>query len=283
VTHRPRASPLHAARAVAGLVWCLAVSGAALAFDHPVVLVSLLGVVLAAASAARVGPEVRRIMLIGLPFALLYGALNPLVSRSGVTVLLRGGEVPVIGQLDITLEATAYGGILFLRGLILMGAFALHSAAVDPDDLLRAFRRTSFRGALTAALATRMVPVLARDARRMADAQRMRPGPPPSRVALVRAVATGALDRAADVAATLEVRGYGSIRKPPASRRPWSRHDIAFVASAAALVAVSIAGADPFQAYPRLHAPLDTGVWLTAGVLVACALAPFADRRGIAR
>jgi energy-coupling factor transport system permease protein len=281
VTHRRRASPLHAARAVAGLAWCLAVSGAALAFDHPVILLVLLAVVLAAASAARVGPEVRRIMLIGLPFALLYGALNPLVSRSGVTVLLRGGEVPVFGQLDVTLEATAYGGILFLRGLILIGAFALHSAAVDPDDLLRSFRRTSFRGALTAALATRMVPVLARDARRMADAQRLRPGPTPSRVALVRAVATGALDRAADVAATLEVRGYGSVRRPPAARRPWSRHDIAFVAAAAALVAVAIAGADPFEAYPRLSAPLGADVWVTAAALAVCALAPFADRRGI--
>ena len=78
----------------------------------------------------------------------------------------------------MTLEATVYGGILGLRALIVIACFALHSAAVDPDELLRAFRRFSFRSALTAALATRMVPVLARDARRFRDAQRCRPGAP---------------------------------------------------------------------------------------------------------
>ena len=36
--------------------------------------------------------------------------------------------------------------------------------------------RLSFRSALTAALATRMIPVLTRDARRMEDARRCRPG-----------------------------------------------------------------------------------------------------------
>ena len=61
---------------------------------------------------------------------------------------------------------------------------ALYTAAVDPDEVLRLFRRVSFRSALTATLATRMVPVLARDARRFADAQRCRPGRPPSRLAL---------------------------------------------------------------------------------------------------
>jgi len=62
------------------------------------------------------------------------------------------------------LEATAYGGVLALRAVALVLAGALYAAAVDPDEVLRLFRRVSFRSALTAALATRMVPVLARDA-----------------------------------------------------------------------------------------------------------------------
>ena len=125
----------------------------------------------------------------------------------------------------------------------MIACFALHSAAVDPDELLRAFRRLSFRSALTAALATRMVPVLARDARRFRDAQRCRPGPPASRLALARAVTAGALDRAVDVAATLEVRGYGGSGRPARRVRPWSRHDLAFAVSAAALVALGAAAA----------------------------------------
>jgi energy-coupling factor transport system permease protein len=195
--------------------------------------------------------------------------------------------VPVLGTLDVTAEATIYGGILGLRALVVIGCFALHSAAVDPDELLRAFRRLSFRSALTAALATRMVPVLARDARRLRDAQRCRPGRPASRLAIMRAVTAGALDRAVDVAATLEVRGYGGGRRPPRAARPWSRHDLAFGASTVALAALGLAAAvlgwEPFEAYPRTVAPVGAGVLALAGGVLACAGLPFLDRRGVGR
>jgi energy-coupling factor transport system permease protein len=221
-----------------------------------------------------------------LPFALVVGLVNPLVVRDGLTVIARLGTVPVFGQLDITAEATAYGGVLALRALVVIGCFALHSAAVDPDDLLRAFRRISFRSALTAALATRLVPVLGRDARRLSDAQRCLAGEPAPRRAIVRAVAAGALDRAVDVAATLEVRGYGAARRPPrGGARPWSRHDLAFAASAAGLVVVGIAahiaGAEAFEAYPSFEAPMGAQQLGLGAVLAACVLLPFADRRGI--
>jgi energy-coupling factor transport system permease protein len=202
-------------------------------------------------------------------------------------VIARLGTVPVFGQLDITAEATAYGGVLALRALVVIACFALHSAAVDPDDLLRAFRRISFRSALTAALATRLVPVLARDARRLDDAQRCLAGERAPRRAIVRAVAAGALDRAVDVATTLEVRGYGTARRPPrGGGRPWSRHDLAFAASAAGLVAVGIgahvAGTEAFASYPTFVAPAGPAQIALCAVLAVCALLPFADRRGIA-
>ena len=57
-----------------------------------------------------------------------------------------------------------------------------------------------------------------RDSRRLADAQRCRPGRPPGGMALMRATTSGVLDRALDVAAALEVRGYGS-RGVRAARR----------------------------------------------------------------
>jgi len=66
---------------------------------------------------------------------------------------------------------------------------------------------------LTATIATRMVPLLALDARRIGEAQRCRPNPG-GRLAVMRAITANALDRSLDVAATLEVRGYGSARRP---------------------------------------------------------------------
>jgi energy-coupling factor transport system permease protein len=288
VTYARRASPLHATRAAVASAWCIVLAIVALSFDHPLVLGALLATVVAAAGAARVGRRVAVSLLVALPFAVVIGLVNPLVVREGLTVIARLGTVPVFGALDVTAEATAYGGVLALRALVIIGCFALHSAAVDPDDLLRAFRRVSFRSALTAALATRLVPVLARDARRLHDAQRCLAGEPAPRRAVFRAVASGALDRAVDVAATLEVRGYGAARRPPREGgRPWSRHDLAFAASAVALamlgVAAAVEGWAEFSAYPRFDAPVGAGVLLLCVALAVCTLAPFADRRGVDR
>ena len=65
---------------------------------------------------------------------------------------------------DITLEALIYGGVAGMRVLVVALAFALYSAAVDPDEVLRTFRRLSLRSSLTASLATRLVPLVGRDA-----------------------------------------------------------------------------------------------------------------------
>ncbi len=287
MTYRRRASPLHAARAGVASLFCIVLAGVALSFEHPLLLGAVLLAVLGAAVGARVGDVVARALMWGLPFALLIAAVNAFVVRDGLTVIARLGELPPLGEVDVTLEATLYGGILGLRALIVIACFALHSAAVDPDELLRAFRRFSFRSALTAALATRMVPVLARDARRFRDAQRCRPGEPASKLALARAVTSGALDRAVDVAATLEVRGYGGSARPARRRRPWSRHDVAFAASTLVLAALGVAAAvggwEAFSAYPQLVAPLDGADLGLAAALIAVALLPFADRRGIGR
>jgi energy-coupling factor transport system permease protein len=287
MTYRRRASALHAARAACGMAYCAALAACALAFEHPLVLAGVAFAALAAAWAAGVGREVARTARFTLPLALLVALVNPFVVRDGLTVFARLGSIPVLGEVDLTVEAVVYGLVLGARVVVVVLCCALFSAAVDPDEVLRLFRRVSFRSALTAALATRLVPVLARDARRMADAHATRPRGAPGRVAVLRAVATGALDRALDVAATLEVRGYaGRAPARGAVARP-GRHDLAFGAAAAALaallVAAKVGGAGAFRAYPALAVPVGTTELVLAGAIVVVALVPFLDRRGIER
>jgi energy-coupling factor transport system permease protein len=284
--YRRRASPLHVARAAAGGGYCAALAACALAFQHPLAVGAVAVAALAAAAGARVLRDVARSACFTVPLAVLVALVNALVVRDGLTVIARLGELGPFGQVDLTLEALVYGLVLGARVVVIVLCFALLTAAVDPDEVLRLFRRVSFRSALTAALATRLVPVLARDARRMADARACRPHPGP-RVAVLRAVATSALDRAVDVAATLEVRGYGAARAARPLRSPWSRHDVAFAAAAAALVALAVvarvAGVASFAAYPALEASLGAPELALAAGIVAVALLPFADRRGIER
>jgi len=288
MTYRRLASPLHAARAAAGALFCMALAAGAL-LEHPLLLGAVAAAVVVTAAGAGVLPDVARTARYAVPFALLFALINPFVVREGLTVFARLGEIPPFGQVDLTVEALIYGAILGARIVVVTLAFALFTACVDPDELLRVFRRISFRSALTAALATRLVPVLARDAQRLGMARKCRADGggegAAAKVAVLRAVATGALDRAVDVAATLEVRGYGATHRGRQSRRPWSRHDLAFGAAALSLVALfagaAVADIGRFEAYPLLEAPVGAAeVALAAGIVLVSAL-PFLDRRGI--
>ncbi len=287
--YRRRASPLHAARAAAAMAWCAALAVAALIESNPIVLGGVALAVVAAAVLAGVGHELRRSLIWSVPLWFTIAAINALVSHNGLTVIWRFGDLPVLGQTNITLEATVWGAMLGLRAVVLVLIGTLYSVAVDPDQVLRLFRRLSFSSALSATIATRMVPVLVRDSRRLVEAQRCRPGDPPGRAQLLRASTAGVLDRALDIAATLEVRGYGAARQRargrPHPHGPRSRHDLGFLASAGVVLGLAVlarvTGWAAFNAYPSLRAPAGARTLGLAVVLLAAALAPFLDRRGI--
>ena len=286
MSYQPRASPLHAARAAAASAFCAALVLAVLLTHNPLLLAALALAVALAALGARVAPRVARSLYLSLPMALVVALVNALVSRNGLTVLARFGDWGPFGQVDPTLEALVYGAIFGAQLALTVAICALWSAAVDPDELLRSLRRVSFRSALTATLATRMVPLLAYDAQRIGEAQRTLCRPAP-RAAIVRAVTTNALDRALDIAATLEVRGYGTAGAPRRARVTRSRHDLAFTAAATSIAALAILtdalNLAPFDAYPTLHGPLSTSQLAIGAGLILLAAAPFAARRGTGR
>jgi energy-coupling factor transport system permease protein len=287
--YRRIASPLHATHATVGAAWALALTVATLVLFHPLLLLALLAAVLAAAFGAGVGPRLTRSLRTAVIVALPIVVVNVLVTRDGLTVFARLGDLGPFGQGDLTVEALVYGAVIALKVTLLILITTLAGLAIDPDEMLRLFRRLSFRSALTASLATRMLPVLAADSQRLAEAQRTRPQGAPSgargRVALLAAVIGGSLDRAMDVAATLEVRGFATARRASRVRRPWSRHEIAFAISAAAILALALAGAlagaGSFTAYPEIHMHVDGTTLVLAAALIAAALLPFCDRRGV--
>jgi energy-coupling factor transport system permease protein len=286
---RPAASPLHSARAGVTSLYCAALALVPVLFEHPIVLAGALVAVIAAGLAAGVGSEIARGARIAITIGLMIALLNPLLTTEGVTLIVRGESIFGHRVGDITLEAVVYGAAFGLRAAVLIMVFALYSAVVDPDQMLRIFRRFGYRSALTASLATRLVPLLARDASRMNDAARCRPQPP-GRAARAKAAMSGTLDRSVDVAAALEVRGYGDARRPRHVHAQWSRHDVRVLAAACAIAAltvfVGLAGGGGFEAYPRIA--LDSGplfVSLAVGV-VAFALSPWVGasaRLGVAR
>ncbi len=290
LSYRPSASPLHAARATAGACWALSLTVAVVLIDHPLILAAIGAAGLLAAFAAGVGRQVARTLRLALAIGIPIVLINVLVSRQGLTVFARLGDLGPFGQGDLTLEALVYGTVIALKVSIVILICALASLAVDPDELLGACRRISFRSALTASLTLRMVPLLAADSQRLAEAQQTRPdaqetGSLRRRALLLAASVGGALDRSLDVAATLELRGFAGATRVRRRRAPLSRHDLAFAASAGCMLAIAIAAcfgaAARFDAYPMLRMSVSTATVGLCVAILAATLAPFISRRGI--
>ncbi len=267
--YRRLSSPLHAARAGVGAMWALALTAATLMMFHPLVLLALTLAVIGAGYGAGVGRQLARTLRTAAIVVVPIVAINVLVSRDGLTVFARLGDLGPFGQGDLTVEAAVYGAVIGLKVTLLILVTTLASLAVDPDELLRVFRRLSFRSALTASLSTRMIPLLAADSERLAEAQRTRPAGAPTgpraRVALLGAVVGGSLDRAMDVAATLELRGFAagrleiarsSIGRPLTRRSLASRLPRARGAASPSVARFSGAGAGAGQStFPRASRP----------------------------
>src|SRR5208283_5660256 len=104
--------------------------------------------VLGAAMGAGVGRRLLRTLRTAAFVAVPIVLINVLVSREGLTVFARLGDLGPFGQGDLTVEALVYGVVIALRVTLLILVTTLAGLAVDPDEMLRVFRRLSFRSAL---------------------------------------------------------------------------------------------------------------------------------------
>ena len=124
----------------------------------------------------------------GLSLGVFIVIVNGLVAQRGETIIIYGLWLPLLGHTDVSAEALAEGGVLALRILVVLMAFSVHAACVDPDRVLRLLRPVARRSALTATLIARLVPLAAADHARLGEAAALR-GPaaaPVGRAAMAR-------------------------------------------------------------------------------------------------
>jgi len=167
--------------------------------------------------------------------------LSPLLQSTGWHELWVGPSVPVLGQLDVTREELRVAGLNALRLAAVGLAFAAYALLLDHDRLIAA--ATARRSVLAAALATRLVPTLERDARGLVEALRGRGIPPrglQGHAALLSPLLAGSLERGLSLAEAMEARGFGRPGRTRLPAAPWRRADVACVAAAVACV---VAGA----------------------------------------
>ena len=211
--YTPRPGPLQAASPGAAVAYLGSLVAVAFLYSSPIVLVAV-GV---AAVTAGVLAGARRAVRAALWMGLTLGAPDRRRQRDR-RQQRRDGDRPARGLADLRPGRRHRRGDRRRRRsspcarVVVLVAFAVYSACVDPDRVLRALRPLAGRSALTATLVSRLVPVAAADAARLRDAAQLRGRRPPPRsgkAQLARRLLAGSLDRAVDVAATLELRGYG--------------------------------------------------------------------------
>jgi len=268
-----------------GFIATLAVAG--LALSNPLQVAFLLAVTLLAlwtSGALRAAlPYLRVALYVGAFLALL----NPVFSQGGLDVLWEATLGPL--TVKITVQGIVFGVVSALRLAVVTLAFALFTLVIDPDEQLGLLSRLSFRSGLVLSLAARLFPVFSRDAARLSDAQRSRGveldrgrrrDRAAARVPLLSALLTRSLERAVDVAASMEARAYGSGRRTRwTRRRRWGAADVvtatAALAAAAALVGGLVAGAFAYGFFPLLDDPwamLASAWWIVLAPALAVPL-----------
>jgi energy-coupling factor transport system permease protein len=280
--YTPRGGPLDDADALAATVFLGSFAFVAFAYSNPIVLGGAAVAVTVAGLAAGANRALAVAVRWGLWLGLVFVVVNAITAQRGDTILFRGFDAPVLGQIDVSGEALVEGGVLALRVVVVLMAFAVQSASVDPNRLLRLLRPVARHSALTATLITRMVPLAAADHARLREAAALR-GPaaaPVGRAVMARRLVAGSLDRAIDVAATLELRGYahGAPRSAGTVRR--SRYSWRFLTTGLAVIALAVvtrvAGIGGFDPYPLVSIDADAATWALALALPTLAALPFA-------
>jgi energy-coupling factor transport system permease protein len=224
-------------RPAAALALLAALAAAALLAQH---LVAVAGVaVLLFAVCLRAPAERRRFYLLG---TLVSGGalfvLTPFIETIGSHPIWSGPILPVLGQLDVTHEELTSAGVNALRLVAVGLAFAAYALLLDHDGLLQAVRF-----ARPAALATRLMPTLERDAAGFLEALQGRGievSGVRSRAVLLSPLLASALERGLNLAEAMEARGYGRAGRTSLPRPQWRLRDSALIALAAAIVTAGV-------------------------------------------
>ncbi len=142
--------------------------------DHPLYLIGAFLIIIPALAEAGALAKGERLLRFGIWATLLIMIINPLVIHAGQTILWSGPVLPVLGRMEISMEAVCYGAVMGVRLMALLLVFCLYNEIVDPDRLLGHMARYAFKSGLMISMATRLFPSVIRDLATAREAQQLR-------------------------------------------------------------------------------------------------------------
>jgi energy-coupling factor transport system permease protein len=208
------------------LLWLIAGAVPAFVLRNPLYLALVLGAVWIVYSslgrATPMGSSWGSFVKIGLVLLAIAIPFNALSVHTGQVVLVRLPESwPIVGG-PVTLEAIIAGAVNGLALLTLLVVFAAFNAVVDHYQLLRATPAFLFQAGVVVSIAITFVPQMVLSAKEIRQAQRIRGhrfrGVRDLLPLVIPLLANG-LERAIQLAETMEARGFGSAVEPLSRRQ----------------------------------------------------------------
>ena len=265
--------------------------------DHPLYLIGAFLITILALAEAGALAKGERLLRFGIWATLLIMIINPLVIHAGQTILWSGPVLPVLGRMEISMEAVCYGAVMGVRLMALLLVFCLYNEIVDPDRLLSHMSRYAFKSGLMVSLATRLFPSVIRDMATAREAQQLRgvdfnSGNLRERAGkyarVFRVVLVSTLEGSFQTAEAMQARAFGVGPCSCYNREFWRPRDsICLTACSLALamtVYAKIRGYCDFNYYPGLGRLVDNPmvvVWL--GLILFCLALPAAISWGWGR
>jgi energy-coupling factor transport system permease protein len=205
--------------------------------------------------------------------ALLVFAANPFVGVQGLTPLWSGPQIPVLDT-EVTQEELVFGLSAALRIVGSSFAIAAFVRLADGDRVLSAVARVAPRSAMIAALASRLLPTLERDAAGLALAARARAAGLTGRrqaAALATPLVALSLERSMSLAEAMEARGYGGgpRTRPTRVAMPGRERLLLALAAITALLVAVAAVTDGYRYYDLLDDPVTVAGLTVTGALLA--------------
>ncbi|MGD2039177.1 MAG: energy-coupling factor transporter transmembrane component T [Anaerolineae bacterium] len=210
----------------AWVAWLLAAAVPAFVLRNPLYLALVLGAAWVVYSSlgrsTSIGSSWGSFVRLGLFLFLLTIPFNALSVHVGEIVLFQLPEQwPIVGG-PITLEAIIAGAVNGLALFTLLVVFAAFNAVVDHYQLLRATPAFLFQAGVVISIAITFVPQMVLSAKEIRQAQRIRGHHIRGirdLLPLIMPLLASALERAIQLAETMEARGFGSVAAPTSGRR----------------------------------------------------------------
>lgn len=276
---------LQSLHSAASLTYILVLLVLSLIFYHPLFLAGILLVTVLTIWAADGLAAWEGYMKYALWMVALIMVINPLMVQAGKTVLWQSPHLPLLGRINITMEAICYGAAMGVRLLDIISIFCLYSLIVHPDRLLNLLSRFAGKSGLVVSLATRLVPVMASSMNNIREVQQLRgvdfkTGSIKEKIgkyaAVFNVLLVSSLEDSLNIAEAMQARAFGSgprscYRREFFRPRDWICLAGCLFSLAVALYAV-VGGLAAYHYYPRLDSLIKGGATVLALAAVLCGL-----------